>query len=238
MNDPRGPRPYNSSPDTPTNRSRAGMAETLQQALRSLGSDRAGLGGSGTLTPDQLIELARRAGLNSPQQIAELSQMIGITADANADAANMPQHVLFALADVECALPTEAVQGVERISEITPVPNTVPWVLGIVHLHGAILSAVDLRGFFGMPGQPLTQRSRLLVVTKREMTIGLVVDGVTEMRSLENELQQAASSITPPGWVAPYAQQVINVEGRAVIALDPERILYADKMHRYRSEFA
>jgi chemotaxis signal transduction protein len=82
--------------------------------------------------------------------------------------------------------------------------------------------------------QPITQRSRLLVVTKREMSIGLLADGVNEMRQLSMD-QSASQSTSAPGWAAPYATGTINIEGRSVIMLDPERLLFADKMQRYHA---
>jgi len=212
------------------------MSETLQQALRAIGGDRS-FGGSGTLTPEKLTQLAQRAGLSSPAQIANLAQMMGLGTATPQDA-EIPQHIVFALGDADCAFPSEAVQGVERLGDITPVPNTVAWVLGVVNLHGAITSVVDLRGFFGMPPQGLTPRTRLLVLTRREMTIGMVVDGVTEMRTLEGESAPAYSPDIVPNWAAPYAARAIKLEGRPIVLLDPERLLFSEKMHHYRADFS
>jgi purine-binding chemotaxis protein CheW len=210
------------------------MAESLQQAIRSLGGEGAGAGG---LTPEMLTELAQRAGLSSPSQVADLARMVGLNSDA-LEHAGVPQHIVFMLGDVECALPAETVQGVERVSDVAPVPNTVSWVLGIVHLRGTILSVVDLRGFFGIPTQPMTSRTRMLVVSKRDMTIGMVVDGVTEMRPLGADQVGRAPQAPMPAWAEPYAVKAINIEGRGIVVLDPERLLYADKMHRYRADFS
>lgn len=233
MNDPLS---NSNTSGTAPNRSSASMSETLQQALRSLGGDR-NFGGSGTLTPEMLTQLAQRAGLNSPEQIANLAQMMGLGTNMPSNA-EVPQHIVFALGDADCAFPSEAVQGVERVSDITPVPNTVSWVLGVVNLHGAITSVVDLRGFFGMPPQPITSRTRLLVLTRRDMTIGMVVDGVTEMRTLDGDSAQAYAPDVVPVWATPYAARALNIEGRTIVLLDPERLLFAEKMHRYRAEFS
>ena len=213
----------------------ASMSETLQQALRALG-DR-GAGGSGTLTPEMLSQLAQRAGLTSPAQIANLAQMMGMGASVPAEG-EVPQHIVFALGDADCAFPSEAVQGVERVGDITPVPNTVSWVLGVVNLHGAITSVVDLRGFFGMTPQPTTPRTRLLVLTKRDMAIGMVVDGVTEMRTLDGDSAPAYAPGIVPTWATPYAIRALNLESRTIVLLDPERLLFAEKMHRYRADFS
>lgn len=204
------------------------MAETLQQALRALGQDGA------NLTPETLAQLAQRAGLTDERQVQDLARMVGMNA---ATAAGEPQHIVFAVGDIECAFPAEAVQGVERVSDIAQVPNTVSWVLGIIHLHGAIVSVVDLRAFFGMPAQSLTPRTRLLVITHRDMTIGFVVDGVTEMRSLDAADVSTAPQSVIPAWVTPYVQRPLNIQGRSVLLLDPASLLLADKMHQYRADF-
>ena len=235
MNDPSSPQ-SSDQPSPAADRPRAGIAETLRHALRSLSGDRSSAP-SGGLSPEALTELAQRAGLNSPGQVAELARMMGME-PGTVSGDGTPQHIVFLLGDIECALPAATVQGVERLGDVTPVPNTVPWVLGIVHLRGSIISVVDLRGYFDLPAQPLSARSRLLVVAKREMTIGLVVDAVTEMRALDSEHQEHAPPAATPAWARDYALQIVNLEGRSVVLLDPERLLFADKMHRYRADLA
>lgn len=220
---------YEPQPAAPT-RGRSNMAESLQQALRSLG------GSASQLMPEALTDIMRRAGLSGAGQVADIARIIGVNADGTS-ATPIPQELVFALHDVECALPADTVQGVERITDVTPVPNTVSWVQGVIHLRGSIVSVVDLRGFFGMPTQPMTQRSRLLVVSKREMTIGLVVDAVTEMRTLNNETE-GVRTVPTPDWVTPYAQHTMQLAGRTIIILDVERLLFAEKMQRYRADFA
>ncbi|MGZ3602444.1 MAG: chemotaxis protein CheW [Ktedonobacterales bacterium] len=233
MNERGGPFQSFESPDTAQGPGRSAMTDSLQQALRSLGGDR---GSAAPLSPEALTDIMRRAGLSGASQVADIARIIGMNADG-ASVASIPQELIFALQDVECTLPAETVQGVERITDVTPVPNTVPWVQGVIHLRGAIISVVDLRGFFGMPTQPLTPRSRLLVVSKREMTIGLMVDAVTEMRTLDDQTE-GAQGVPTPEWATPYAQHTIHLDGRTIIVLDVERLLFAEKMHRYRADLA
>lgn len=206
---------------------RAQMNELLQQALHALNTGQAS---GATLTPETLTELAQRAGLPTGQ-LGDLSRSFGLGEAGE----RVQQHILFLLGDAECALPADAVQGVERIADITPVPNTVDWVLGVVQVWGSIVSVVDLRAFLGVPTAPLTSRSRLLVVTRAEMTIGLVVDTVTEMRPLSS-FGPPQDYGTPP-WMSAYAQGTLAVDGRQVTMLDPDRLLSAEAMHRYRADW-
>src|SRR5262249_48712828 len=146
--------------------------------------------------PDRLRRLAQRA-----DRLAEVGcggrKQYEVS---DPGAAQQPQHLLFTVASVEFALPAEVVQGVERTLEITPVPNTVPWVAGIVQAWGGIVSAVDLQAFFGLQAQPLTPRSRLVVVTRGDLTVGLLVNSVVEMRSLGDGFASYLDLRATPEW--------------------------------------
>jgi purine-binding chemotaxis protein CheW len=206
---------------------RGQMNEMLQQALQALRTSNAD---NSALTPDDLVELARRAGIANPEQLNDLSRMISV----NATAERVPQFIIFMLGNVECALPSEAVQGVERLSEITSVPNTAPWVLGVVQVWGAIVSVVDMRIFFGLQPQPPSPNNRLLVVTRKDMTIGFLVDMVTEMRPTGST--RAVDDPNIPQWIHPYAEVIFQLDNRVVVLLDPERLLFSDTIHHYRYE--
>lgn len=218
-------------PDTPNMPSmpdmrRGQMNEMLQQALHALRTSGAG---NAAMTPDDLVELARRAGIPNPEQLNDLTRMIGVNA-----AERVPQLIIFLLSSVECALSADAVQGVERITEITPVPNTAPWVMGVVQVWGTIISVVDLRTFFGLPAQPLSARNRLLVVTLNDMTIGFVVDVVTEMRPTGT--MTADDDPNMPPWIQPYAEGVLRLDDRSIVLLDSERLLSSEAIQQYRYE--
>ena len=207
---------------------RGQMNEMLQQALQAL---RTSGGGASTLTPEDLVEMARRAGIPNPEQLNDLSRMIGVDPVGE----RVPQLIIFLIGDIECAVPADAVRGgVERITEVTAVPNTAPWVLGVVQVWGAIVSVVDLRAFLGQQPQPLNARSRLLVVTLKDMTIGFVVDAVTEMRPVGPETATDDPNI--PSWLQPYSEGVLRIEDRVIVLLDPERLLFSEPVHHYRYE--
>jgi purine-binding chemotaxis protein CheW len=160
--------------------------------------------------------------------------MMGL--DGSLTGGAVPQHIFFLVGDAEFALPASSVQSVERLGEIAKVPNTAPWILGVVQVWGNIVSVVDFRQFVGLPAQPVTIRSRLLVVSHREMTIGFVIDAVTEMRPLGGVVPGPVDGRTTPGWATAFAQGSIQIEGHVVTLLDPDRLLFGDKIHRYRAD--
>jgi purine-binding chemotaxis protein CheW len=142
------------------------------------------------------------------------------------------QHLVFSLLDREFALQAEYIQGVERLADVTVVPNVASWVTGVINLRGSISSVVDLRAFLDMEKLPYNPRTRLLSVKYNEMLICLVVDSVSEMVPIApNTIDSTTRSI--PQWVAPYASGTAMIGKRRVILVDAARLLFAEKMHHY-----
>jgi purine-binding chemotaxis protein CheW len=183
----------------------------------------------GAYTSEQLQELARNAGFREPQQFASQAQALGIGA-----ASVVPQHLLFALGTVTCALPASAVQGVERIPEVTPVPNTAAWVLGVVQVWGAIVSVVDIAAFVGLAPLPRSSHNRLLVVNSPAMSVGLLVEAMVEMRALGENLASRLDSRGVPEELRPYAAGALTDAGGTVVVLDPARLLASEKLQHYQ----
>ncbi len=147
------------------------------------------------------------------------------------------QYLVFTLLDREFALKAEHVQGVERLIDVTPVPNVASWIKGVINLRGSIASVVDTRSFLEMESLPYNPRTRLLSVQYNEMVICLVVDSVSEMLQIpEGSITDVNErQIAIPPWVAPYAAGSALLIQRAIVLLDAARLLFSDKMQRYKA---
>ncbi len=146
------------------------------------------------------------------------------------------QHLIFSLAGLDFGIKAEHVQTVDRLPEVTLVPNVAYWIDGVIHLRGQIISVVDLRSFLGLDRQPVSPRTRLVAGRIGELVIGLVVDGISEMRGIQPQMIQLHEAMRAlPAWAAPYVSGLAMVGTRSVILLDVERLLLSEKMHRYHS---
>lgn len=148
------------------------------------------------------------------------------------------QYLVFSLLGYEFAFKAEYIQGVERLTDITPIPNVASWLAGVISLRGSIASVVDLRAFLGMEKLPSTALTRLLSVYYNELLICLIVDGVSEMLPISTAVITSASTphTTIPPWALPYAAGSALLAQRTLILLDAARLLFADKMQRYSAE--
>lgn len=178
-------------------------------------------GGSGALNTPRVSP----ANLVNPKDLANVPLEASVVGE---------QYLIFSLMDCELALKAEHIQGVERLADVTPVPNVVSWIKGVINLRGSIASVVDLRSFLGMEVFPHNPRTRLLSVRFNEMVICLVVDSVSEMTPIPASAIVANSRQMPvPQWLAPYAEGSALVGKRNIIIMEASRILFSEKMQHY-----
>ena len=144
------------------------------------------------------------------------------------------QYLVFSLLECEVALKAEHIDGVERLADVTPVPNVAAWISGVINLRGSIASVVDLRAFLGMERLPFNPRTRLLSVRANEMVICLVVDSVSDMIPIPpNAINGNARQANIPQWLTSYASGSALIGNRYIILLDAARLLFSDKMQHY-----
>jgi purine-binding chemotaxis protein CheW len=172
-------------------------------------------------------------------QIAQISQSRSANATQEETSVEVvsEQYLTFSLLDREFALKAEYIQGVERLVDVTPVPNVASWIRGVINLRGSIASVVDLRSFLDMEQLPYNPRTRLLSVQYNEMVICLVVDGVSEMIPIHpaaiTNISVRQTAI--PQWAVPYASGAAFIDKRVIVLVDAARLLFSDKMQRYET---
>jgi purine-binding chemotaxis protein CheW len=132
--------------------------------------------------------------------------------------------VTFELAGELYALPVACIQEIQRARGITRVPHAPPPVRGITNLRGRVLVVVDLRLRLGLPAADDDERSRILVVSSRERSLGLLVDAAHQVVGL------LPSRIEPPpadlvDERSAYLAGVVQLADHLVIALDIDQLL-------------
>ena len=132
----------------------------------------------------------------------------------------------FRLGAERYALEIRHVQDVHPLRDLTPLPCTPPFVLGIVNVRGRILPVLDLKKFFDLPEQGLTDLHRIILVQGNDLDFGLLADVIVGVRSVPaGDLQPALPTLT--GIRADYLKGI--GEGGLVV-LDLDRILSDPKV--------
>lgn len=141
--------------------------------------------------------------------------------EARVAAENYLEVLEFSLAYERYALETSLVREVCPLKELTPLPCTPPFILGIINLRGQILAVIDLKRFFNLPSSGLSDLNKVIILRRGRLEVGLLADGVTGVRAIPFSEVQAPLP-TLEGLSPDYLKGVTK---DALIILDAEKIL-------------
>lgn len=132
----------------------------------------------------------------------------------------------FRLAKECYALETRHVSEVLPLIELTPLPCTPPFVRGIVNVRGRILPVLDIKQFFDLPDQGLTDLHCIILVQGNDLEFGLLADVIVGVRTLAADSLQPA----PPTLTGIRAEYLKGVSAERLVVLDLERLLADPKI--------
>ncbi len=129
------------------------------------------------------------------------------------------QTVVFRLAGESYGIEIVRVNEIIRLREITPVPRTEAHVRGLVNLRGKTIPVIDLRSRFSLPTAEETDSSRIIVVDSESGQIGVVVDAVTEVLTLQGEqIDKTPTLVSDPD--NQFVRAVAKTNDRLITLLD------------------
>ena len=137
---------------------------------------------------------------------------------------NVRPFVFCELAGTTYAVESQAVQQMEMVEHITPVPNAPSFVDGVVFARGQVVPVVNLRARFGFPRAANDAKTRLMVVSHEGRTVGLLVDSAREFVTLPEE------AVKPPpeavtGLSGRYLTGIATMGDRVVLVLNIREVL-------------
>jgi purine-binding chemotaxis protein CheW len=103
---------------------------------------------------------------------------------ANEETGEKLEMVIFQLGSDYFALDAHYIDEIRGLTEITPVPCTPDYILGICTIRGNVYSVLDIRNFFNAEDQPVTDTSMLIIVASRDFHACVLVDSVLERQSV------------------------------------------------------
>ena len=127
----------------------------------------------------------------------------------------------FSLASERYALETRHVLEVQPLRDLTPLPGTPPFLLGIVNLRSRIVPVLDLKKFFELPEQGLTDLHRIILVRGQDMEFGILADKIVGVRDLPAASLQASL----PTLTGIRADYLLGVTEERLVVLAFDRIL-------------
>lgn len=146
--------------------------------------------------------------------------------------AGMLQYLTFELNQEHYGVEILSVQEIKGWDHVTPIPNTPEHVCGVLNLRGAIVPIVDLRLFFGMPFEPYTKTTVVVVLRVQDVTqrtVGIVVDAVSDAHNVHPDEIQPAPDFGEQVSTE-FISGITRMDDNMVMLLDIDKLLSREQI--------
>ena len=130
----------------------------------------------------------------------------------------------FFVGEALCGMDILKVQEINKLIEMTRVPQAPEYVLGILNLRGEIVTIIDLGKKLGLKSTEISDKTRNIIVNSKGEHIGLMVEKISDVVQAKFEKIEA-----PPanigGVQGKYFTGVLKTKDRLVGILDVGKVL-------------
>lgn len=130
----------------------------------------------------------------------------------------------FYVGEALCGMDILKVQEINKLIEMTRVPQAPEYVLGILNLRGEIVTIIDLGKKLGLKSTELNDKTRNIIVNSNGEHIGLMVEQISDVIQVEWEKVEP-----PPANIGDvqgkYFTGVFKTADRLIGILDVEKVL-------------
>ncbi len=114
--------------------------------------------------------------------------------------------------------------GIQEVTEVPELPN---YVKGIINLRGKIIPVIDVRLRFKKDSKEYNDRTCIVVIDIKEISVGLIVDNVAEVINIEED-----NIVLPPdvktGFHNKYVRGISKIGNNVKLLIDCDKLLNED----------
>ncbi len=140
------------------------------------------------------------------------------------------RFLTFSLGEESYGIEIKYVIEIIGIQKITQIPDLPEYVKGIINLRGKIIPVMDVRLRFKKEPREYNDRTCVIVVDVRDVSIGLIIDTVSEVLTIPEE-----DIVEPPqmnkGYNNKYIKNIGKVGDDVKLLLDCEKMLTDEEIN-------
>ncbi|AXJ01149.1 CheW protein [Cyclonatronum proteinivorum] len=134
--------------------------------------------------------------------------------------------IRFLLYPETFAIPVASVHEVFSLRDLTVIPGTPEFVLGVMNYRSTIVPVVNLKKLLGIREAGLTEMNKVLLLRNDNMEFGLLCDRILESGFiLQDEIQEPPASLSKLG-----LEFIKGMAGPQTILLDGEALLNSRRL--------
>ena len=135
---------------------------------------------------------------------------------------NEIQVVAFKLRKEEYGFSILNVKEIRGLTDITRVPFAPDFVKGVINLRGSVLPVIDLKKRLGLQPMEYTDSTRILIVQNDGIDVGMIVDAVTEVLTIDAE---NIDSVKQTDSETRFLKGIGKIDDRLIIMLNLDEII-------------
>ncbi len=93
----------------------------------------------------------------------------------------------FYLGDALCGIDIKSIQEINKLIDMTQVPQAPDYVLGVLNLRGEIVTVIDLGRKLGLSPANITPDSRNIIINYQNENVGLLVDKIGDVVEVDTK---------------------------------------------------
>ena len=155
-----------------------------------------------------------------------MNETLELTADALEDLSD--SFLLFYIDETVYGIPLKLVREIVNIHSVTLtyLPGIPDYVRGIVNLRSKVVPVIDVRRKFRLPDRAFDDKTCIIFLDVQDMNVGLIVDLVSEVVTLESNERTAPPKGGDPS--TRYLESVAEVGNRVVLNIDCQKFFQSD----------
>lgn len=140
------------------------------------------------------------------------------------------QFIIVRIGNEQYGINIKIVDNIVRMQQITRVPKSQKYFVGVINLRGEIVPVMSLRRRFGIEDDEFTNATRIIIVKpEQQATVGFIVDSVKEVVTLEeDQIERNNISTDSEGQsyisaVGKYGDELISILNIQTVINDKEQ---------------
>ena len=147
-----------------------------------------------------------------------MEQVKAITTEQETETA--VQYIVVRIGNEQYGINIKYIDNIVRNQNITRVPKTQTYYKGVINLRGEIIPVMSIRLKLGLEDDEFTDKTRIIIVKIEGATIGVIVDQVREVVTLDDDNTEKITRTSRDDAASGYISSIGKSKGELISLLD------------------
>ena len=147
-----------------------------------------------------------------------MEQVKAITTEQETETA--VQYIVVRIGNEQYGINIKYIDNIVRNQKITRMPKTQTYYKGVINLRGEIIPVMSIRLKLGLEDDEFTDKTRIIIVKIEGATIGVIVDQVREVVTLDDDNTEKITRTSRDDAASGYISSIGKSKGELISVLD------------------